>query len=154
MGFTLRRMQVGDVPAVLAIERQCFGAPWTRMMFDDEIKEDRSRHQVVLTERGEVAGYLVGRIHPDAWHLMNLAVAGWARRLGVAAQLLQEFLDAADKAGQPVLLEVRPTNGEALTLYGKWGFATVGTRKRYYTDTGEAGRRPAAGGSGLWRRRC
>ena len=137
MDFTIRTMQGDDVPAVLAIERQCFGAPWTRMMFDDEIREDRSWHQVVETERGEVAGYLVGRVYPDAWHLMDVAVAGWARRGGVAEGLLQELLEAADKAALPVLLEVRPTNTEALALYSKWGFATVGTRKRYYTDTGE-----------------
>jgi len=137
MSLTMRKMQAGDVPAVLAIERQSFGVPWTRMMFEDEIKEDLSWHQVILTDRDEVAGFLVGRVYPDAWHLLDLAVATWTRRRGVAGRLLEEFLDAADKAYRPVVLEVRPTNGEALSLYKKWGFTLAGTRKRYYTDTGE-----------------
>ena len=36
-----------------------------------------------------------------------------------------------------MFLEVRPKNAEALVLYEKCGFSAVGTRKRYYTDTGE-----------------
>ncbi len=135
--YHTRALQERDLPAVLAIERQSFAMPWTQRMFEDELRAELGWRQAVVTERGEVAGYLLGRAYPDAWHLMDLAVAQWARGQGAAGLVLAEFLAAADDAGQPVLLEVRPANIEALALYRKWGFAVAGTRKRYYTDTGE-----------------
>ena len=69
---------------------------------------------------------------------MDLAVAPWARRRGVAARLLAR-VPAGRRRGRPARCCWRcgPRNAEALALYEKWGFATVGTRKRYYTDTGE-----------------
>lgn len=137
MTVATRKMHVGDVPAVIAIERQSFSLPWTREMFEEELEQTVSWREVAQTERGEVAGFLIGRIYPDAWHLMDVAVALWARRRGVAERLLRGFVRAADEAARPVFLEVRPRNEEALALYGKWGFSTVGTRKRYYSDTGE-----------------
>jgi ribosomal protein S18 acetylase RimI-like enzyme len=36
-----------------------------------------------------------------------------------------------------VLLEVRPSNVEALALYESRGFKVVGRRRGYYYDTGE-----------------
>ena len=137
MAIDIRKMHGGDVPAVIAVERQSFSLPWTREMFEDELKEITSWREVAQTERGEVAGFLIGRVYPDAWHLMDVAVAPWARRRCVAERLLRGFVRAADDAGRPVFLEVRPGNAEALALYKKWGFSTVGSRKHYYSDTGE-----------------
>jgi tRNA N6-adenosine threonylcarbamoyltransferase len=132
-----RTMQPGDIPAVLAIERQSFFLPWTQVMFEEELRQTLSWHEVVETDRGEVVGFLVGRRYPDAWHLMDLAVASWGRRRGVASRLLRGFIQAAEGSGHPVFLEVRPGNTEALALYNAWGFVTVGFRKAYYSDTGE-----------------
>ena len=137
MAVMTREMQAEDIPAVLAIERECFSLPWTRQMFQEEVRQDLSWRQVAVTESGEVAGFLIGREYPDAWHLMDVAAALSARRQGVAAGLLAAFLQGADRAERPVFLEVRPNNAEALVLYEKRGFSAVGTRKRYYTDTGE-----------------
>ncbi len=137
MGVTTRAMRAADVPAVIAIERQSFSLPWTRQMFEDEVRQPLGWREVAVTERGDVAGFLIGRCYPDAWHLMDLAVAPWARRRGVAVRLLAAFIRAADGAGQPAFLEVRPSNEEAQSLYKSQGFSTVGSRKRYYSDTGE-----------------
>ena len=97
-------------------------------MFEEELRQELSWREVAQTERGEVAGFLIGRSYPDAWHLMDLAVAPWARRRGVAGRTaLRAFVRAADEAARPVFLEVRPRNAEALALYAKWGFSTVGS---------------------------
>lgn len=36
-----------------------------------------------------------------------------------------------------MILEVRPSNAEALGLYDSFGFRVVGRRRGYYYDTGE-----------------
>jgi N6-L-threonylcarbamoyladenine synthase len=148
--LSIRKMRSGDVPAVLAIERESFSLPWTRQMFEEELRQDLSWRRVAESEGEGIAGFLIGRIYLDAWHLMDLAVASWGRRRGVATRLLDDFLRAADAAVLPVFLEVRPRNVEALTLYERCGFAPVGARKRYYSDTGEDAlvmMRPAALGA-------
>lgn len=84
-----------------------------------------------------VAGYLIGRLYIDLWHLANLAVAPDFRRRGVGTALLEEFLSAARGAGRDVLLEVRPSNEAGLKLYRTYGFEPVGVRRRYYSDNQE-----------------
>ena len=45
--------------------------------------------------------------------------------------------DARTRAFKIVVLEVRPSNEHALTLYESFGFRVVGRRRGYYYDTGE-----------------
>ena len=47
------------------------------------------------------------------------------------------FLLARKKGVAIVYLEVRPSNEAARAFYAKLGFKTIGTRLKYYTDTGE-----------------
>jgi len=70
------------------------------------------------------------------WHLMNIAVDPAQRRQGVATALLEQMLERAGREAS-YTLEVRPSNEGAIALYERFGFRTAGTRKRYYSDTGE-----------------
>ncbi len=57
---------------------------------------------------------------------------------GVGSRFLRFLLDyAASQGCREVTLEVRPSNVVALHLYGRAGFAAVGRRKQYYSDTHE-----------------
>jgi len=56
----------------------------------------------------------------------------------VARALLRSVLDDGRGRGfKVVVLEVRPSNHHALTLYESFGFRVVGRRHGYYYDTGE-----------------
>jgi N6-L-threonylcarbamoyladenine synthase len=133
----IRAMAATDLHAVAGIEAVSFTDPWTPEMFAEELRQELAWKAVAQGEDGTVLGYLVGRMYPDVWHLMNLAVAPAARRQGVGRRLLAAFLQAADRASRDVLLEVRPGNEAALALYASVGFARLGARRRYYPDTGE-----------------
>jgi ribosomal-protein-alanine N-acetyltransferase len=67
---------------------------------------------------------------------MNIAVDPPARRRGIATALLEEMIARAG-ADAAYTLEVRPSNGSAISLYERFGFRSAGTRRRYYQDTGE-----------------
>jgi ribosomal-protein-alanine N-acetyltransferase len=45
--------------------------------------------------------------------------------------------DARGRAFKLVVLEVRPSNDHARSLYESFGFRVVGRRRGYYYDTGE-----------------
>ena len=92
---------------------------------------------VAEDENGRVVGFLIGRRYPDMWHVMDLAVAVDSRGRGVGRALVGRFLEEADVAQTPVLLEVREGNSAAVALYESEGFVTLSVRKRYYADTGE-----------------
>lgn len=133
----LRPMQMRDVPAVTAIEEASFAYPWTPRMVCAELAQELSWAVVAVWPGAGVVGFLIGRRYPDVWHVLDLAVTPSHRRRGVGTALLTSFLQAADKAGREVVLEVRPSNVEAVALYRSHGFVAVGVRRGYYAETGD-----------------
>jgi ribosomal-protein-alanine N-acetyltransferase len=74
----------------------------------------------------------------DEAHICTLAVHPEWRGRGLGQLLLVHLVERAVEAQASYLtLEVRATNSIAQLLYTKYGFARVGRRKGYYTDTGE-----------------
>jgi len=87
---------------------------------------------------GRVVGYLCLWEVAGELHITNVAVHPTVRRRGIARTLLGGVLDDARQRGlRLVVLEVRPSNAEALGLYDSFGFRVVGRRRGYYYDTGE-----------------
>ena len=134
------RMHVRVVPMtadhldeVAELERICFSVPWSRNMLAEELDNLLSAFLVALDEGGRVVGYAGVQIILDEGYITNVAVRPECRRQGIAAKLLQVFLDFA-KANQLAFLtlEVRASNYDAIALYGSRGFRSVGRRKNYY----------------------
>ena len=85
----------------------------------------------------ELVGYLVCSRYDTVWHVMNVAVNPDRRREGIAAALLRNLFDQADRPGEQYTLEVRPSNAAAIQLYETFGFKRAGRRKGYYHDNKE-----------------
>jgi ribosomal-protein-alanine N-acetyltransferase len=137
--LALDRMRPEDLDEVLAIERASFTMPWSRGAFLYEMQQNRvARCWVGRDDDGRVAGYLCLWEVADEVHITNVAVRPNVRRQGIARALLSSVLDnARARAFKIVVLEVRPSNHNALTLYESFGFKVVGRRHGYYYDTGE-----------------
>ncbi len=138
-GVLLRMMDCADLDQVVALERSCFGDPWPRESFQAELADaPRVRWPLVAFRGGSLAGYVIGWFIEDEAHLANLAVAPALRRRGLGRRLLAALLAEASRRGSRwILLEVRPSNLAALSLYGEFGFRPVGRRRAYYADTQE-----------------
>jgi ribosomal-protein-alanine N-acetyltransferase len=81
----------------------------------------------------EPIGYIVGRMVLDEGEILNLGVAGSARRQGTAHALVRRLLETFTAAGvRRVFLEVRDSNLAAQRLYADFEFREVGRRRRYY----------------------
>lgn len=126
-----------DVEAIDAISRGSFRAPWPRRMFEEELARAHARLDVA--RRGaEVVGYLNYWLVADEVHLLAIATRPDVRRSGVAAALMGRLLAVAgERAARLVTLEVRAGNLAARTLYERWGFVHIATRRGYYGDDGE-----------------
>jgi ribosomal-protein-alanine N-acetyltransferase len=87
----------------------------------------------VIEDDGEVSGHIGVRHVLGELHITTIAVRPEYRRRGHAKALIGAALAAYPRATH-VHLEVRPTNGGAISLYESLGFEATGRRPRYYGD--------------------
>ena len=137
MKVQLRRLETHDLDAVETIERESYPTPWSRSMFDAELRKPSSLALGAFTA-DELLGYAFVSRYVDAWHVMNVAVANAYRRRGIASALLERLFDVtATDPKRGYTLEVRVSNTGAIRLYEQLGFEARGVRRGYYTDNRE-----------------
>ncbi len=137
MNVQLRRLETHDLDAVETIERESYPTPWSRSMFDAELRKPSSLALGAFTA-DELLGYAFVSRYVDAWHVMNVAVANGYRRRGIASALLERLFDVtATDPKRGYTLEVRVSNTGAIRLYEQLGFEARGVRRGYYTDNRE-----------------
>ncbi|MBN1375619.1 MAG: ribosomal protein S18-alanine N-acetyltransferase [Dehalococcoidia bacterium] len=74
----------------------------------------------------------------DEAHIVTIALRKSYKRQGLGERLLIAIIETARQLNaKTITLEVRVSNTTAQALYTKYGFATAGTRRKYYSDNGE-----------------
>lgn len=126
------RMQVDDLPEVLAIENQVYPHPWTRGNFLDSLYTGYECW-TLRSATGELVGYFLLMMAVDEAHLLNISVRGDLHGRGIGRMQLDQVVQIAREKGMSsVLLEVRPSNPRAQAIYERYGFKEIGRRKGYY----------------------
>ena len=130
----LRDMASADLDAVLRIEREVHGHPWTLGNFSDAL---RSEYQCkVFEQEGEMLGYAVLLLAVDEAELLDIAIAAAHQRKGAGRKLLESMLALARHENmRRMVLEVRASNQPAIALYRASGFEQIGLRRDYYPAT-------------------
>lgn len=128
-------MAQADVRDVARIETQSFTTSWPANAFYDELHKNSLAHYFV----GRVDGAIV--VYGGIWviledsHVTTIAVDPAFRGRGYGEVMLLHLLDEAISRGASwMTLEVRESNAIAQSLYRKYGFTTVSSRKGYYSD--------------------
>ena len=138
--FIISGMSVEDIPGVLEIENVSFPTPWSESAFRYELQENPYASLFVAKTRDQssVLAFACVWIVDQEMKINNIAVRPEYRSRGVGSRFLKFLLEyAASQGCREVVLEVRPSNEVALHLYHSSGFAPVGRRKQYYSDTHE-----------------
>ena len=116
------------------LERICFSRPWSKRMLAEEL--DNACAAFLVAEDGEtgaVLGYAGLLAMMDEGYITNVAVFPEYRRCGIAAKIIEVFMNFARGNQLSFLtLEVRPSNEAAIALYQRFGFEEVGRRRNYY----------------------
>ena len=130
----IREMTEADLGEVGLRERELFTDPWPESVFREDILSPYS-YPFVLQANNEIAGYAVLWIGVDEGHLTNIAVAKKYQRKSIAKKLLSYILRLAlEKGLVRIILEVRPSNTAAVSLYEAFGFERLAIRKDYYRN--------------------
>ncbi|MDI6747437.1 MAG: ribosomal protein S18-alanine N-acetyltransferase [Rhodocyclaceae bacterium] len=127
-------MNEADLPEVVAAEQRIHRFPWTLGNFYDSLL---SGHDAWLhRENGELLAFAVMMRALDEAHLLNISVVPERQRGGLGRALLDVLCDQARQAGMlRMLLEVRPSNQNAIAFYQRFDFVEIGRRRGYYPDS-------------------
>lgn len=148
-------MQIADLDAVLAIESISHAHPWTRGNFEDSLAAGHWAYCIHPHIDQAIAGsfldpavlwaYCILFPAVDELHLLNITVSPKLRKIGLATRMMGAIEGVAAQQNFPrILLEVRPTNVGALTLYQNLGYEQIGIRKNYYPVDAHSGTREDA----------
>ncbi len=130
-----RPMSASDLEQVMRVEVDIYPFPWTYGNFADSLASGYDMSVVEIA--GRVVAYAVVMRSPDEFHLLNLSVDRPYQGRGLGRTVLERLIGEARSAGaRGLLLEVRPSNLQAIRLYRGMGFKTIGVRKRYYPASG------------------
>jgi ribosomal-protein-alanine N-acetyltransferase len=135
-----------EIDELMRVEHESFLSPWTREMYLAECANPDVSHFLLARDAsGRLIGFCAFWRILDELHINNLAVRPAFRRRGVASALVAAVLERGRALGAlRATLEVRQSNGAALTLYERCGFRVAGVRRQYYT-------RPEEDALILWR---
>jgi tRNA threonylcarbamoyladenosine biosynthesis protein TsaB len=130
-----------DLNEVAELEQMSQSFPWSRQNFADALAAGYPAW--VVRKQGELAGFCVAMMAPDDMHILVIAVNANNRRDGLGSLMLHAARQLAVQSGlSRILLEVRPSNEQALAFYNRNGFEKIGVRKGYY-PAGKNGREDA-----------
>lgn len=136
----VRKMETKDIEQIMEIESVIFGEyHWTPQSFISEIENEFGNYfTAVDTETNQIIGYGGFWLIFDEAHITTIAVRPHLRNKGLGEILLQKMIDAGyAKNAKWFTLEVRAGNIPAQNLYYKYGFKSLGLRKKYYQDNEE-----------------
>ncbi len=144
-GFWVRVAAVGDLGAVMEMERGIVGAPhWGEGEYAAILRADGAVRRCLLVAEAEggLVGFAVGKViglgAESIAELESVVVRPEARRGGVARALCGGVAEWCRELGAGVLeLEVREGNKGAVALYRGLGFGVAGRRRGYYSDPAE-----------------
>lgn len=134
MKVTIVPMNRTHIPALAALERQCFSVPWTERMLEEELFNDTASFLVAEDETEQVLGYAGLYAVLDEGYIGNVAVNPAYRRCGIARRLVEVYCRFAQEHLAFLTLEVRAGNRAAIALYESLEFREEGRRKHYYQE--------------------
>lgn len=127
----LMPMAAEHLDDVAAIEASVQAFPWTRRNFDDGLQAGYSAW--VARRENRIVGFCMVMFAPDVAHVLVIAVQPSEQGKGVGGLLIRQCEREAQARGLPALiLEVRPSNENAVAFYRRQGFVSLGVRKDYY----------------------
>jgi ribosomal protein S18 acetylase RimI-like enzyme len=128
----IRRAQAVDLPALLEVDRACFGPQWNK---DESIIGASildAPYFTVAEIDGRIIGYAFATSHLAGrlMHLVRIAVLPPYRGLSIGVRLLADVIEFARRRGvDMVTLNTQADNAAAQRLYEWFGFRRTGERQ-------------------------
>ena len=116
-------------PDIAKLECALGRVEWDRDGVDGILGAPSNSGLVALKDGLQVGHVIYGNVM-DEVEILTVAVDPGFRRQGIGLALMRRIV--RETQARTMVLEVRASNGPAIALYQKMGFANVGRRKGYY----------------------
>lgn len=133
-------MQDRDVEQIMEIEKVSFGGHhWSNQSFFSEIENNLGNYFTAIDNNSKkVIGYCGFWLICEEAHITTIAVHPEYRGNHIGELLLQKLINTGYEVNAKwFTLEVRASNVSAQNLYYKYGFQSLGVRRKYYQDNDE-----------------
>lgn len=128
--FNIQRLNPTHIAQCLNILKSNFGSPWKEL---DTVFENPANSVLGAFVEEMIVGFVAVSITLDESEILMCAVDPRYHNQGIATGMVEHRLrDLKDLGVSVVFLEVDIHNLAAQGLYKKFGFRTVGQRKKYY----------------------
>ena len=137
--YKIELLKSSDIYAIVELEANVYGAHhWSKDSFLVELNNHISSYRCAVNEEKKCIGYMgIWKILNEA-HITTLSVHPEYQNKKIAHKLLLASIDECYKEKiKFITLEVRVSNVKAIHLYEKFGFKSMGVRKKYYQDNNE-----------------
>lgn len=130
--IVISKASVETAGKIAEIEKVNFSMPWSEKSIIESMNQDNYIFLKAECEKA-VVGYVGFYYSFDAGDITNIAVMPDFRRQGIGSRLLLTLIDECKKKNiASIMLEVRASNENAISLYKKIGFSEAGIRKNFY----------------------
>jgi len=137
--LVVRPVRESDLPAILQIEDTAFPNPYPLGYLRFLARANPDTFLVAENETGVVGYVIADRRRGNEGHIISIAVRTDERRKGIAKLLISSLSKEFERTGVSVVrLEVRVSNGPAISLYHSLGYRDVGIMSGYYRDGEDA----------------
>ena len=145
-GISYKPLDASHAAQVSALEARIMGSDaWSAALVADELpRRDRVWWMALASDgrpgrEGVLVGYAGGWVVDGDVQILKVGVDPAHRRHGIARELLSRVAaDARNLGARTTSLEVRVGNDGAKALYRALGMASLGVRRRYYSDGEDA----------------
>jgi uncharacterized protein len=133
----IRRARKEDLAAAVELERACFST-YSLTKRQMQYLHQRSSVEFLVAERGgEVVGEGIALVRQHkkgiSGRIYSLAVNPHCRGRGIGQKLLAAMITAlAERGARRIYLQVEQLNEDAIKLYGRSGFRSIGQLPNYY----------------------
>ena len=132
-------MKHEDLPAVAALESQCFIEPWNEEDCRRELDENPFSNGWLLKEDERIVAYAFLWETFEMAQLARIGVDPEQRKRGLAKEMMQHLCNRAKEVQcEFMTLEVRQSNTPAIRLYEGCDFIQVNISKGYYPNGEDA----------------
>lgn len=139
MNIRIRKAAVDDLDAIFEIENIVYPEHhWSKDSYEKELTNNLAHYGCAVNSDNKIIGhYGFWQIFEEA-HITTIEVLPEYRKQKVGTALMIDIIEECYRQMiKYITLEVRESNISAISLYDKFGFSTIGVRKKYYQDNDE-----------------
>lgn len=132
-GITLKN---NELSRIADMEKEYFNDPWSADSINDTLSKTYNG-LVAFIEDEIIIGYILFSEVAGESELFRIAVDKTYRKKGIGSALMEAYKKSQRGISDRGFLEVRAGNTAAISLYEKFSYEKIGTRKKYYKNPEE-----------------